>query len=74
MGRKSNEKKKYEAERRRRRATEKKYVERQKMAGKVRLQRWVTQEEKICLEEMVFPALRLLVEKWRKSKEKQLGV
>lgn len=70
MGRKSKEKKKYEAERKRRKITEKNYVERQKACGKIRIQKWVTQEEKACLEKMVFPALGLLVEKWRKNNGK----
>ena len=45
--------------------------EKQRQIGKVRIVKWVSQDEKQFLDELVFPNLPKLVEKW-KAQQKEM--
>ena len=71
MGRKSKEQLRQERVKKLQSERAKKYYEKQQQRGKVRIVRWTTQDEKQFLDELVFPNLPKLVEKW-KAQQKEM--
>jgi len=65
MGRKSKEQLKQERMKKLQNERAKRYYEKQRQIGKVRIVKWVSQDEKQFLDELVFPNLPKLVETWK---------
>lgn len=68
MGRKSKEQLKQERMKKLQNERAKRYYEKQRQIGKVRIVRWVSQDEKQFLDELIFPNLPKLVETWKTKK------
>lgn len=68
MGRKSKEQLKQERMKKLQNERAKRYYEKQRQIGKVRIVKWVSQDEKQFLDELVFPNLPKLVETWKTKK------
>jgi len=68
MGRKSKQQLKLEHKKAIECAKAKRYYEKQKQQGKVRLVKWITQDQKQFLEEFIFPDIDKLTEKWKSRK------
>jgi len=71
MGRKSKEQLKQERMKKLQTERAKRYYEKQRQIGKVRIVKWVSQDEKQFLDEFIFPNLPKLVEKW-KAQQKEM--
>jgi thymidine kinase len=70
MGRKSKEQLKQERMKKLQNERAKRYYEKQRQIGKVRIVKWVSQDEKQFLDELIFPNLPKLVKKWKAQQEK----
>ena len=65
MGRKSKKQLKQERMKKLQNERAKRYYEKQRQIGKVRIVRWVSQDEKRFLDKMIFPNLPKLMEWYR---------